>query len=889
MLARLLVSLILCLSAFNAALAQRTLTVPDLSALTTATTPTMSLDRASGWLYVLNVSRINGVKTSALARVSVDGYVDRTWQPSTASFAQSLSLAGNGDIYTLGVRGQVTYLSRFSTQHSGAPIAEVAIGVADYVSGIEPVLVGSAEHWVYFSTTLRATDGSGRPPQVTWRRLDTRTDTIDSTWSYSVTLPAGVNASAGTVAMTLGGRDAVYVHVIKPANGPASPRSVAVTRVSAGSSAQPLWTQEFTTQQFSNAADAQGRLYVMVCPGGCATRAAVLRLNSSGNVDYLWSSVDASRAASQSVIAPTLIVNDNELLLRTVLQTTATTRADALLRIDANGVEKSRWLGSASSDNIDVLGTTRGKLYVRLDAEIRALDPTTLGDVASPALSFGVVGSVSHALALPDGGYLFFGVFDVWYEGKRFRNALRIRPDGLPDVTWSPKLERGTINQVTLTNKGVVVVGRFDTAKKNISIMKAFLIPLVPNAVADPQWGSDWPVWAWAHSFDGGAYFYVLAGEYPVDRVLRVSLATGLLDADWQISVPLGESDKVYAVHADRAGGVWLLWQEQQSFFSPFLTKIQRFTVADRKVTQDFKPAAMQAFRTRFLVTAQHAYIADRRYDLARAGALDPTWNLAGPNAYSNVALAQIRGRYVYFVTDRLQRALLSGTGAVDASFADPEFTSYRTNFRSDSVWVQSPPSIGSNGDDLEYILTSNEKKDLTDTALGTTRNTPAPDKTIVEYFNRDAARYFITGRANEQALLDALPAAFQRTGMQFTAKSSLYRDIPESPVCRFYSSPASGGSNTHFYGNGDDCPALNTVENLRYEGYDFSTSKPVGQSCPVAAPNAVSRLFNNKSSSNQGNHRYVVSVTTKAKMLASGWIDEGVVFCVTGVVDANN
>ncbi len=883
--ARFFVVVILCLSAINAALAQRTLTVPDLSALTTATTPTMTLDRASAWLYVLNVSRINGVKTSALARVSVDGFVDRAWQPSTASSARSLSLAGNGDIYTLGARGQLTYLSRFSTRHSGAPISEVAIGAADYLSGIEPVLVGSADHWVYFSTTLRATDNSGRPPQVTWRRLDTRTDSIDSTWFYSVTLPPGVNASTGTVLMILGGGDAIYVQVIKPANGPASPRSVSITRVSADSSGEALWTQEFATQQFSAAADAQGRLYVMVCPGGCATRAVVLRLNSSGNVDYLWSSVDASRAASQSVIPSTLSVNDNELLLRTVLQTTATTRADALVRIDANGVEKSRWMGSASSDNIDVFGTTRGKLYVRLDAEIRALDPTTLGDVASPALSFGAVGSVSHALALPDGGYLFFGVFDVWYEGKRFRNALRIRADGLPDVTWSPKLERGSIDQATLTDKGVVLVGRFDTAKKNISIMKAFLLPLVPNAVVDPQWGSDWPVWAWSHSYDGSAYFYVLAGEYPTDRVLRVSLATGVLDADWQISVPLGASDQVYAVHSDRAGGVWLLWQEQLSFFSPSLTKIQRFTVVDRKVTQDFKPAVRQAFRTRFLVTVEHAYIADRRYDLARAGALDPTWSLADPVGSSNVELGQVRGRYVYFRKDRLLRALLSGTGAVDPSFDGPVFNISGPNFTYDPVWVNAVPAVSSS-DDAEYVLTTGQNSAVADNALNTTRNTPASDKTIIEYFNRDAGRYFITGRANEQVLLDRLPA-FQRTGMQFAAKSSVYRDIPEVPICRFYSAPESGGSNTHFYGSGDDCPALNTVVGLRYEGYDFSTIKPVNQSCAAGTPNAVSRLFNNQSASKQGNHRYVVSASTKAKMIAFGWLDEGVVFCVAGVIDA--
>ena len=137
--------------------------------------------------------------------------------------------------------------------------------------------------------------------------------------------------------------------------------------------------------------------------------------------------------------------------------------------------------------------------------------------------------------------------------------------------------------------------------------------------------------------------------------------------------------------------------------------------------------------------------------------------------------------------------------------------------------------------------------------------------------------------------MLDALPASFQRTGMGFSAKSSEYRDVPEQPVCRFYAAPENGGSNTHCYGAGDDCPVLNTVRQVRFEGFDFAAIKPTSGMCPAAAPNAVFRLFNNKSATNQGNHRYVVSAATKSKMIAQGWVDEGAVFCSTSVVDAAN
>lgn len=112
---------------------------------------------------------------------------------------------------------------------------------------------------------------------------------------------------------------------------------------------------------------------------------------------------------------------------------------------------------------------------------------------------------------------------------------------------------------------------------------------------------------------------------------------------------------------------------------------------------------------------------------------------------------------------------------------------------------------------------------------------------------------------------------------------------MPEAPICRVYSAPENGGSNTHFYGASDDCAQLNTVTGLRFEGFDFATIKPTNATCPTTARNPVYRLFNNKSATNQGNHRYVVSVATKSSMVAQGWVDEGAVFCSASVVDALN
>ena len=135
---------------------------------------------------------------------------------------------------------------------------------------------------------------------------------------------------------------------------------------------------------------------------------------------------------------------------------------------------------------------------------------------------------------------------------------------------------------------------------------------------------------------------------------------------------------------------------------------------------------------------------------------------------------------------------------------------------------------------------------------------------------------------------MDAAPNTFVRTGMSFTAKSSRYSDITEQPVCRLYAAPEKGGSNSHFYGTGNDCTVLNTITGLKYEGFDFSVVKPSSTgACPFTAVYPVTRLFNNKAQTNDGNHRYVVSNATKARMVALGWVDEGAVFCSTGVADA--
>lgn len=71
---------------------------------------------------------------------------------------------------------------------------------------------------------------------------------------------------------------------------------------------------------------------------------------------------------------------------------------------------------------------------------------------------------------------------------------------------------------------------------------------------------------------------------------------------------------------------------------------------------------------------------------------------------------------------------------------------------------------------------------------------------TVIEYYNSALDAYFITGRANEQALLDG-SAGFRRTGMSFQATEATVGSATLSRICRFYVSTTNPFTSSHFYG----------------------------------------------------------------------------------------
>ena len=159
----------------------------------------------------------------------------------------------------------------------------------------------------------------------------------------------------------------------------------------------------------------------------------------------------------------------------------------------------------------------------------------------------------------------------------------------------------------------------------------------------------------------------------------------------------------------------------------------------------------------------------------------------------------------------------------------------------------------------------------------------------VVEYRNKTLDAYFITGRANEQVLLDTI-ADFSRTGMTFQATTAASAPATLTKICRFYVSVASPYVNSHFYGRqGVDCESLLAANpaGFNYEGYDFALQTPATTTCPLGTT-TVYRSFRALAGGKTSNHRYTVSAATYASAAAAGYLGEGAAFCATTVTDAS-
>ena len=503
---------------------------------------------------------------------------------------------------------------------------------------------------------------------------------------------------------------------------------------------------------------------------------------------------------------------------------------------------------------------------------------------------------------LPDGGAIVFGYFEVWYEGIRFRNLLRLRPNGEPDIAWSAAVNAGqSVLNVVVTPVGLFFSEGYPRAlpPRYISLATGKDINPARAALMGREYFD-----AITNYDPATGFVYINSINFDTspgtNRLRRISVATGEVDPNWFLA---GGGARV-----DVSGGVW-----SYSFGCDSYGRGDSCTWCRRNLSEPpgdvnfFLPPPVPAPLPKLCLggsfygaTRAHTYVGSRRFDAA--GTMDSVWGTEPPllilvtEKYAYLPLGYpSQSSYDAGYPRTIVRAATSGAGGIDDwRFPLPKdyyFYGLRDQFANQLMAWPTPGDANNLGVLLFKVIYSTFP---TNTLLSMTAAFAVKedlvgmeDPSVIEYYVPALKHYFLTGRKNEQITLDALPASFTRTGMSFAAKSSRYRDIAEQPVCRLYAAPEKGGSNSHFYGIGDDCPTLNKLTGVKYEGFDFSVLTPAASGCPATAPNAVTRLLNNKAAANDGNHRYVVSAATNAKMLAQGWIDEGAVFCSSSVTDA--
>jgi predicted dienelactone hydrolase len=149
----------------------------------------------------------------------------------------------------------------------------------------------------------------------------------------------------------------------------------------------------------------------------------------------------------------------------------------------------------------------------------------------------------------------------------------------------------------------------------------------------------------------------------------------------------------------------------------------------------------------------------------------------------------------------------------------------------------------------------------------------------VIEYVVPSIGKYFITGRADEMALLDTGKYLWQRSGLRYV---TFRLDAPiGSPMCRFWIN--DGRAMTHFYSvSTADCDLVRQQWWANDEGFVmkaqaqlFYNSIAPGPPCPDDMTPMI-RWYN----SAIVNHRYMPLPMLERFLPPPGYVNEGVAFC---------
>ena len=640
------------------------------------------------------------------------------------------------------------------------------------------------------------------------------------------------------------------------------------------------------------ATDAASRVYALgdAVSIGSST-GTFLRLNTDGSVDTGWKP-DIGIASNMALIVR--VVADRIIIASSVGGPTPTyrlTTLDAQTGRKLTDRELQYGVGSIADDGT-VLSANAGGYWGLLDS--------TRNDASGDRVSVARVGSTGTLqTSLPwRDGYVLGGKFLYWFDGKLYRNLMRVDAAFRPDPSWMPDIE------YAVAALAVDRDGRLLVASNSASGAQARMQRFNANGALDNSWQPVFKgdVYKLLPASDGMLF---VGGAYSaVNDVARNSLARfradGTLDPEWasQPTWPVLQQgfagwgrDGVFGLLDAGGDGVYFTWQD--AYMNGAEGGVIRLARNGLGATQTLnRGVADGGLPMRDPVTGALYSIADawglssgsqRGTALVRMTpptfAVDAAWTTyAGEYGRQFGGFAYQTDRHVYVCRGQ------NGWLGMQLQRFDKVSGQEDPNWRSDETYLCGADSVERRVDGSTLVFSSGIYGPFIGYST-TASNTPV---NVVEYYSRDAKRFFITSRANEITQLDAMPTNFVRTGMTFAAETALVRtaDTTRTPICRFYAPPDAGGSNTHFYGRDADCTLLKRFSTLRYEGYDFRAGVPTKGACPAALPTPVFRLFNNASASNNGNHRYVPGELYRNEMRAAGWADEGVAFCTTNATD---
>lgn len=811
-------------------------------------------DAARGWSYFnaqFGSANVEGVSFAGLFRVSDSGLADTQWRVSdTPQFTEQYLTADGSVIGRAYVKDSPTYEKRWYRLQTN-------------ISGpVTPVEISSL---------------ADLPPR----------DSVDLTQNGGLD-PRPLPLADGSLVTY------EVAFIPEPTN------TYTVTLRKRDRQGNEQWSYPVGGRAHNLAADASGRVYLLgegVSIGG--KTANLLRLRSDGSVDTAWTP-DIEIASNVSSVMR--VVSDRIVIADTI------GGAGFVYRLTTFDLVSGRKLtqrfpqygvGGIADDGI-ALSAYSGGYWALLDST----RSDTSGDRVSTT-RIGVSGYLRTSVPWR-GGYVVGGDFSYWFDGKLYRHLMRLNASFRPDPTWTPAID-DAVAELTTDREGRLLV-----ASNSVSGAQARISRFNADGSLDTNWQAVVKGDVYKLLAAGDGMLFVGGAFTEVNTVKTASLmrfrADDTVDQAWGSGqtwptfqpVRWGQFGRsgIFRILDAGSDGVIFIWEfGYMNGSDAGIRRVSRsgngaelslpgsvsaaptYDSGGGSMLRDPKTGDVYAIATAWVLTSG----AERGTALVRMVSpslnVDPAWTtLASEYGQQFLSFAYQSDSHVYvcrgYVNAQMRR-IDKITGREDP------------NWSSSETFLCGAESVERRADGSTLVFSSGIYGPLvrySATASNTAVN-------VVEYYSRDAKRFFITGRANEISGLDAMPTVFVRTGMTFAAETALVRtnDVTRTPICRFYTSPDAGGSNSHFYGREADCTLLKRFPALRYEGFDFRTGVPANGVCPASLPTRVFRLFNNLAASNNGNHRYVVTQVRRSEMVAAGWVDEGVAFCTASAVDSRD